>query len=248
MQTRSVSPGLRDAPRMLVAPGDVFRRIGESGRYGWALGAVVLISTLVGWTTVQTGLIDREVDRRTRQALADLEREQTDLLKRTELSERMEGIRKSAEFTKLIARGSAILVAPAALAASLMILAALLFAMVALTGQKPEYAVLIAVCVYSAVVDVLAEVVRLAMRLSYRTLDVDTSLSVLVPYSEGTRTLKLILSGIDPFRVWFWVLVALGLIVTGQLSRRAAMVTCTVFGLIAAGVRIIPTPVHWPSG
>ncbi len=247
-QSNSTALGIRHAPLVLVDPAAVFRRVAESGRYGWTLGALVLLTTLIGWATVQTGLIDREVDRHTHKALADLEREQVDLLSRTELSERMEKIRKSAEFTKLIARGGAVLAAPVGLTASLMLIAALFFAIVALTGSKADYPTLIAVCAYSAVVDVLAAGLRLALVLGYRTMEVDTSLGLLVPWSERTRTLKMVLSGFDPFRVWFWILAALGLIVTGQLSRRAAVVTCVLFGLIAAGVRMIPMPASWPQG
>ena len=44
------------------------------------------------------------------------------------------------------------------------------------------------------------------------------------------------LSGVDPFRIWFWVLVAIGLTVTQQLSRRMAIVCSTVLGLVGIGV------------
>jgi hypothetical protein len=244
-QANSSALGLAYAPVMLVDPGSVFRRIAETGRYGWTLAAWVLLTTLIGWVTVQTGLIDRQVDRETRRALADLEREQIDLLSRTELSERLEKIRKSAEFTKLITRGGAIVSAPVGLVVSVMLIAALLFAVVAWAGHKAEYPTLVAVCVYSAVVDVLAAGLRLAMMLCYRTIDVDTSLGLLVPVSEQTGALKTILSAIDPFRMWFWILVGVGLVVTGQLSRRAAVTTCVVFWLVATGARIIPVPTGW---
>ena len=164
-QTESRALGLRDTLMMFVAPGAVFRRVAQSGRYGWALGTLFLLTILIGWATVQTGLVDREVDRQTRRALAELEREQLDLLSRAELSERMEKVRKSAEFTKLITRGSAIGAAPIILVGSLMLIAAMLFAVVALAGNKPDYPMLMAVCVYSAVVDLLAAGLRLAMML-----------------------------------------------------------------------------------
>ncbi|HUU84756.1 MAG TPA: YIP1 family protein [Phycisphaerae bacterium] len=248
VQPNASSLGLGQVPLMFVAPRRVFHRIAETGRYGWALGALILVTTLIGWVTMQTGLIDREVNRRTLQALADLEREQIDLLSRSELSERLDRIRKSAEFTKLIVRGSAVVVAPLALIASVALIAAILFAVVALTGNKPDYPTLMAVCVYAAVVDVLAAALRLAMMLYYRTMQVDTSLGLLVPTSEGTQTVKTILSAVDPFRVWFWLLVGLGLVLTGQLSRRAAVITCVLFCLIAVGARMIPTDAGWPSG
>jgi len=246
-QPNTVRLGLRYAPAVLVDPGAVFRHVAESGRYGWTLGALLLLTTLIGWATVETGLIDRQVDGETLTRLAELEREQFDLLSRAELSERLEKIRKSAEFTKLIRRGGAVLAAPASLLASVMLIAALLFAAVALTGNKAEYATLLAVCVYAAVIWVLAAGLRLAMMLAFRTLEVDTSLALLVPGREGFETLRTILSAIDPFRVWFWILVGTGAVVTGQLSRRWAVITCTLFCLVASGARLIPLPAGLPG-
>ena len=247
-QPNSSALGLTDAPKMFVAPRVVFRRIAENAGYGWALAALLLLTTLIGWVTIQTGLIGREVDRQTQKALENLEREQIDLLSRVELSERLENIRKSAEFTKLIKRGEVVLVAPVSLAASVMLIAALLFAVVALAGNKPDYPTLMAVCVYSAVVDVLAHGLRLAAMLCYRTIEVDTSLGLLVPGSADDGALGNILSAVDPFRTWFWILVAIGLVITGQLSRRAAIVTCGLFWLVATGVRMIPIPAGGPAG
>lgn len=225
---------------MLTSPGRVFRRVAERSEYGWALGAILLVITMIGWATVQTGLIDLEVNRQTGKALAELEREQADLLSRPELSERMEKVREAGEFSKLILQGSAVGLAPIALVATLMLVAAILFAVVALAGNKPDYPTLMAVCVYSAVVDVAAAGLRLAMMLWYRTMDVDTSLGLLVSVSEETTALYRCLSAIDPFRVWFWILVGVGLVLTGQLSKRTAGVTCALFALVSIGVRMIP--------
>ena len=85
-----------------MGPGRVFRRVAERSEYGWALGAMLLVITMIGWATVQTGLIDLEVNRQTGKALAELEREQAELLSRPELSERMEKVREAGEFSKLI--------------------------------------------------------------------------------------------------------------------------------------------------
>jgi hypothetical protein len=71
------------------------------------------------------------------------------------------------------------------------------------------------------------------MMLAYRTVDVGTSLAVLAPTGKAVW-----LSAIDPFRLWFWVLVAVGLSVTQQLSRRAAIITTSVMCLFALGARV----------
>ena len=76
-------------------------------------------------------------------------------------------------------------------------------------------------------------IVAFAMRMHYLTLDMDTSLCVLATPGEPSR-----LVGVDPFRIWFWILVAIGLTVTQQLSRRMAIISCTLMCLIAMGARI----------
>ncbi len=70
------------------------------------------------------------------------------------------------------------------------------------------------------------------MMLYYRTNDVDTSLGVL-----ATSKSTLWLAAIDPFRIWFWVVVAIGVAVTQQLSRRMAIVSCTGMCLLTMGMR-----------
>ncbi len=130
----------------------------------------------------------------------------------------------------------------------MMLIAALLFAAVALAGNKPDYPTLMAVCVYSAVVDLLAVGVRLAAMLNYRTIEVDTSLGLLAPGAEAGGALDTVLSAIDPFRTWFWVLVAMGLVLTGQLTRRAAVIWCVLFWMVTTGVRMIPLPTGAPGG
>ena len=79
----------------------------------------------------------------------------------------------------------------------------------------------------------LAYIIRLAMMLRYRTINVDTSLALLAAPGKPS-----VLAGIDPFQIWFWVLVGIGLIVTRQLGRRMAIATCTTLAIIATATRV----------
>ncbi len=182
---------------------------------------------------MQTGLIDRVVDQQTEKRLAELEESRAQLVDRVELSDRMADIRKESSFSKLIARLGVIAFAPAGLLISLLAISSILYALVALTGRSPEYHTLMSICVYAAFVELIGYVVKLAMMLHYRTTEVETSLGMLVPVGQATP-----LVAIDPFRIWFWVLVIIGLCVTQQLSRRMAVVTCTLLALVAGGVRV----------
>ena len=221
------------ALKVFTSPRVLFAGVDDAGGYGWALVAVLVLVLLIGYAEVQTGLIDRVVDQQTEEALASLEESQAHLVDRIELTERMDDVRKAAEFNKLLARLSVIVFAPSYLLASFLLIASALYAVVALTGRKPEYHTLMSICVYSGFIELVGYIVRLAMVIFYRTTEVDTSLGMLGAAGEQSP-----LVAVDPFRIWFWVLVAIGLMVTRQLSRRVAVVACTLMALTAAGVRV----------
>jgi hypothetical protein len=227
------APGVRHALLVYTSPSALFRRVEDTGAYGWTLVALLVMVTLIGYAQVQTGLIDRVVDQRTEEQLAELEKTQLHLVDRVQFKERMEEIRKAGEFTKLMTRLGAVVASPAYMLVSALLIASCLYAVVALTGRKPEYHTLMSICVYAAYAELVAYALRLGMMLFYRTIEVDTSLGTLAR-SKGLAWL----AAIDPFRIWFWVLVAIGLIVTHQLSRRMAVVSCTLMGLIAIGIRV----------
>jgi len=226
-------PGVRHILLVITSPSALFRRIEDTGAYGWTLITLLTMVTLIGYAQVQTGLIDSVVDQKTEQQLAELEKTQLNLVDAAEFKERMEDIRKQGEFTKLMTRMGAVIASPAYMLASALLIASCLYAAVALTGRKPEYHTLLSICVYSAFVELVAYALRLAMMLGYRTIDVDTSLGMLSA-SKGL----LWLVAIDPFRIWFWVLVAIGATVTRQLSRRMAIVSCVLLCLVGMGLRV----------
>lgn len=225
--------GQAHAWRIFYAPRSVFECLEDTGAYGWAMFVLLVLVLLIGYAEMQTGLIDRGVDRQTETSLAALENDQAHLIDRLELRERMEGIRKGGEFSKVLARLGVLVVSPIYFVASFLLIAAVLYAVVALTGRKPEYQTLMSICVYAGFIELVGLAVRLAMVLFYRTVDVGTSLAMLGTPGEGTM-----LVAIDPFRIWFWVLVMAGLITTRQLSKRVAIASGTLLAVIAAAARV----------
>ncbi len=226
--------GLRDALVVLVAPRSVFRRIEDTGAYGLTLFVLLSLMALLGYAQVQTGLVDRAADLNTQKELEQIEKQQAQLVDRVELKEQMENARKGGEFIKLITRLWVIAGAPLQMLVSLMLIAAVFYAAVAMTGRKPEWHTLMSICTYAAVVDVLARGLLLAMMLHYRSDDVSTTLVMLAPRDKPSGALAL--AAVDPFRVWFWVLIGAGLVVTHQLGRVRATILCTLmclFGLAA---------------
>ena len=224
--------GVRHALLVYVMPRSLYERVEDTGAYGWALLTLLGLILLIGYAEVQTGLIDQTVDKATKVKKEALEQTQGGLIDRIELKDRMEAIDKQAVFDKMITRLGRIIVSPAYFLASFLLISSILYAMVALTGRKPEYHTLMSICVYAGFIELVAYIVRLGMMLYYKTIDVDTSLGMLAPLGAPKW-----LSAVDPFRIWFWVLVALGLTVTRQLSRRMAIVSCTLLALVAMAAR-----------
>ncbi len=226
--------GVSDAFLVYAAPRRLFSRVEDTGAYGRALAVLLALFTLIGYAEVKTGLIDRVVAKETEAQKAELEEARLDLVDLVELREQLEGIEKGGEFKKLITRWGAIAAPPTMLLTASLLISSFLYAVVALTGRKPEFHTLMAVCVYAAYIELVAHVLRLAMMLYYRSIYVDTSLGAL-----ATTKGLLWLGGIDPFRIWFWVLVGIGLAVTQQLSRRMAIISCVGLGLVTTAARAV---------
>lgn len=234
--TKEAAPatlGVRHALLVFAAPRSLFARVADTGSYGWALLTLLLLILLIGYAEVQTGLIDREVDVQTAQKLADLERNQGTLIDRVEFRDRMETIQKEGTFLKMMTRLGVIVATPAFFLASFLLIASYFYAIVALTGRKPEYHTLMSICVFAGFIELVGLGLKLVMMLYYRTTQVDTSLAVLA----GKDAPKF-LTALDPFHLWFWTLVGIGLVVTHQLSKKVAIASCAMLALGSIGVRI----------
>jgi hypothetical protein len=211
----------------------LFDRVEDTGAYGWVLVTLLGLVMLLGYAEVQTGLIDRVVDQNTEKQLAQLEETHANLVDRIQLKERMDAVHKAAVFETTMTRIKVVALRPMYLLASFMLIASVLYAMTALTGRKPEYHTLMSICVYAGFIELAAFVLQLALMLYFRTTEIDTSLRALGPIGKLNP-----FAAIDPFRIWFWVLVAIGLTVTHQLSRRMAIATCSVMCVLAVGGRV----------
>ncbi len=226
-------PGLRDVGAVFLAPTSLFSRVEDTGTYGWTLLVLLAALTVLGWVEIRTGLIDRVVDLGTEQSLAELEKQQLDLIDRVAFKDEMDNIRKQGEFTKLIRRLGAVVIAPVSALTSFLLISSVLYAAVALTGRKPEYHTLMTICIYAGFISLVGQILRVVMMIIYRTTQVDTSLAMLSPVGKPSPW-----GAIDPFRIWFWIVICLGLCVTQQLSRKAAIISCSFMFLVGAGARV----------
>ena len=242
---RRPTVGAMDIPLALLAPRRVFARVEDVPAYGWALVVLLAAVTVIGYATIETGLIDLEVERKVQQSITALEAEQLDVVERSALSKMIEEKRQEGEFLRLITRVQVVVANPAATLATVLLLSAAFYAVVALTGKKPEWHTLMTICVFAGFADVIGGVVRLLFMLRFRTLAVDTSLALAARLinmeDEGatmsTAAVSGLLSAVDPFRIWFWVIVACGLSVTSQLRGWKVWTCCSLFWLTAAIAR-----------
>jgi hypothetical protein len=248
--------GILDIPRVFFAPRSLFSRVEDVKAYGWTFVLLLAAVTLIGYATVETGLIDRQVDMQINGRIADLERQQADVVERSQLKKEMEDIRKGGDFLRLMHRLQVMIAEPVKVLAACLLIAAMLYGTVALTGRKPEWHTLLTICVYASFIDVSRLLFRLALMLRYGRLEVDTSLGVLAALlpadaandaSESAMAASAfndpeqlralvghVLSGFDPFAIWFWIVVFIGVRATAQLQGWKSWVSCTLFWLVAA--------------
>ena len=241
--------GVWDLPLVFLAPRRLFARVEDVATYGWSMVLLLTAMMVIGFATVETGLIDLEVARGVQRDIAAFEKQQSDadVVERSALREFIEDKQKEGRFLRLMARVQVVVARPAATLASILLVDALLYGVVALTGRKPEWHTLITLCVFASFVDLFGALVRLGFMLHFRTLDVDLTLARVVQLmdieGEGAATSSAALSGllsaVDPFGIWFWLVLIVGLSVTAQLRGWKVWATCCFFWLAAVGVRTI---------
>jgi hypothetical protein len=236
--------GVRDIPFVLFNPGKVFSRVEDVSAYAWPLALLLTLVTMIGWAQVQTGLIDREVERAGQERKAEVDRTQRDVVERSELAELYEDIDKEVSFLKLMTRVQVIAAAPAKMLATVLIISAILYGCVALTGRKPEWNTLLTINVLASFATLLGMIVRLVFMLRFETLEVDTSLAPLIELlpkdavdAQAAGALAGLATAFDPFRLWYWLLVFTGLRKTMQLPGWRALLACSLMWLVAAGLR-----------
>ena len=129
--------------------------------------------------------------------------------------------------------------------ATTLLIGSVLYGVVALTGRKPEWHTLLTICVFAGFVEVLRLLTTLLFMLRFRTVEVDTSLGLLARLMAGGEHANPqalagvwgMLTALDPFRIWFWLVVIVGLAVTAQLRGWRAWVSCSLCWLIGAAGR-----------
>jgi Yip1-like protein len=224
----------RDLVRIYVSPGALFADLPRWNRSAAALVLLMALYALYGLAVLSTGVSDYENDLAAQEEIGRLPDQPRNDDNAEELDRQRDALEKGAVFGKMLARVEFVVGNPVLLAAAVGLLAGVLFIIVALWGAtKPDYHVLAGVVTFAAYVSVPCWLVRLLLISQLHVSRVETSAAVFAP-AHAPLALYLLLRRLDPFEVWFWALVGLGLYRSGQLSRRGTVIAVVVLALLGA--------------
>jgi hypothetical protein len=216
-------------------PGTLFRRLPVVNRATQVLLALAAFQVLYAVAVLSTGVHDYELDRQTQHAVA---RGRLKLQgageEEKQLAGSLDALEKEAGFYKVLNRIGLVAGGPLRLWAAAGLLSGALFLVVALRGRQPDYRLLLGVSAFAACVEVPRLLLELLLVSQLHVSRVELSAAAFVSSPDVGLAEYVLLLRLDPFAVWFWALIGVGLYATGQLSRRAAVVTAVALALVAA--------------
>jgi hypothetical protein len=228
----------RDIACVYLAPAALFADLPRRNRSAAALLLLMAVYLGYGVALVSTGVPDYETDLATQKEIGRTEAQLRGDENSEERTRTLDALDKGVVFTKLLTRVLLIVGGPAQVLIGVGALAAILFVGGALWGGgKPDFQLLSAVAVFAA----YAEVPKLALRLllisQMQVARVETSAAAFVAAPQVSLGLYLLLRRLNPFDLWYWVLVALGMWKTGQFRCRLAVTVVVVLALLAGLVQ-----------
>lgn len=229
---------IRDIPRMYTSPVGFYQQFDLATPYGGPLALLVILLAAAGYAVVGSGLVERSVDLSTEKSLSLIEKASIGEVKQDELDDRLRNARMAVGFWEVLASGAAVLEGPIKSLGRIFVGAAVAFVAVAMSGRKPAYHGLASILTFAAYVELLRQAVVVPLMLSLHSMEVETSLAVLLGgRAAASGWLYAGLQAVDPFSIWFYVLAAIGISRSGQLSTRGAVWLGLVLWLGAAGLQ-----------
>lgn len=227
----------RDLVNLFVRPTVLFDELARWNRSAAALVLLMALQALYGLAVVSTGVLDYEIQADTLKAAGQYANQPHTDESADDVNRAVEAIEKGGRFSQMLTRVLLVGGRPVWSAATAGLLASVLFVVVALRGTgKPDFQMLAAVAVFAAFVEVPRLLVRVFLVSQLQVSRVETSLAAFAWAPHVSLPVYVLLRRLDPFEVWYWALVGLGVWRTGQVGRRAAVVTVVVLALLAAGL------------
>jgi hypothetical protein len=205
-----------DLARLFLCPGALFARLPQHNPYPSALLLLVLLHVLFGSAVLSTGLVDYDIDRRARHDFARVAHHLEVDLPDQWADSSLKAVQQRAGFEKLLARLGWLLGGPLCLGAGVAFTAAFLFVVVALGGRKPDLPLLAGVITFASFAEAARLLVVLFLVWQRQTLRVDLSAAVCAGGQDVGLPAYLLLRCLDPFALWYWALLGIGLWKTGQ--------------------------------
>jgi hypothetical protein len=222
---------------LYLRPSVLFSELPRCNRALGAFFLLIICYGLYGWGIISTGVLDYEIDRQAQKEASNL-REHFQASKTDEDSEKLtsklDSAEKTAIFSKQLERVKLLMLAPLGLLIRLSLLAGILFMIIALRGGKPNFQLLFGITVFAALVEIPKLICRLLLISQLQVSRVETSAAAFIRGSEGSGLWSyMLLRRFDPFDIWFFILVAVGLYYTGQMRRRGAIITTCLLAVFA---------------
>jgi hypothetical protein len=229
----------RDILSLYLRPTCLFRELPRTNRVAGALLLLMAVHALYGLGLISTGVVDYEIDVTTQKEISGVRQHPPGKEDAEKFTTALDTVEKGAIFQKQLTRVLLLAGGPLSLCLSVCVLSGCLFLVVALRGGKPNYQVLLGVTTFSAYVEVPRLLMRLLLIGQLHVSRVETSAAAFVSRPEVGLFPYLLLRRLDPFEVWYYLLIGLGVYHAGQLRARSAAVAVGVLAFLAAILHMI---------
>jgi hypothetical protein len=230
---------LKDIWAVFFHPTTLFRELPRTNRVAGALILLMALHALYGLGLYATGVLDYEIDVQTQTQISGLRQHPPAKDDAAKFTSALEMIEKGSVFQKELSRVLLLAGGPLRLLLNVSILSALLFLVVALRGGKPNFQVLLGVTTFASYVEAPRLIMQLVLTAQLHVSRVETSAAAFFSRADVGLANYLLLRRLDPFEVWYYVLVGLGLYHTGQLKRRWAIAAACLLALVAAALHCL---------
>ncbi|MFL5242573.1 MAG: YIP1 family protein [Gemmataceae bacterium] len=223
-----------DILSLYVRPSVLFAELPRCNR---AMGAFLILLAcilLYGYAVISTGVLDYEIDRQTQKEISQIRQHSETEEGNEKMANLVDSAEKGGIFRQKMARVSLMVGGPLYLLISLSLLSGVLFMAIALRGGKPNYQLLFGISVFAALVEIPSMMVRVLLISQLHISRVETSAAAFINDPAAGLGAYLVLRRLDPFAVWFYVLVGMGLYYSGQMSRRGALIATCLVAVLAA--------------
>jgi hypothetical protein len=222
-----------DVVRLFLSPGELFTHLAEGNRYPSALLFLVFCQVVFASAVLSTGVVDYELDARAGERFSRLANSLQQDDSSSADNQAVEAVEKEAAFTRLLVRLGWLLGGPLRLLAGVAVTVGALFVAVSLAGRKADLPLLAGIVTFASFVELARMLAVLLVVWQRQTTRVDLSAAAWFDGSVGLPA-YLLLRCLDPFSLWYWGLLGLGLWKTGQLGGRAACRTVLLLAAVSA--------------